>query len=82
MRLEKRLSHDPVQDTTTTERKDYDVAIIGKFKDSLMVIRNLIEKFWTKMLIGVARYPAKFTKEYRSLWHINYLLIKQLRDNS
>ena len=45
MRLEKRLSHDPVQDTTTTERKDYDVAIIGKFKDSLMVRRNLIEKF-------------------------------------
>ena len=29
MRLEKRLSHDP-QDTT--ERKDYDVAIIGELK--------------------------------------------------
>ena len=47
MRLEKRLSQNPVQDTTTTERKDYDVAIIGRFKNSflLMTIKKLIENF-------------------------------------
>ena len=32
------------------------------------------------LLVCTARYPAKFMKECRSLWHNNYILIKQ-KDN-
>ena len=33
---------------------------------------------WHQSPITAMRYPAKLMRECRSLWHINYLLIKQI----